>query len=269
MKPSNRPVVLVAGGAGVVGSGIVKEFLRNNYLVVVPSRRSEALSKLVQEIPHEHQANLVTISRLSAHSINTPHEMFEVNSAVNLLDEWVLYIKTVIMEKFGRLDHVVSCMGQWWQNGYPTEVSTPEYLEILYNTVLSHYVFAKHFLTRVMNLKTYTFITGFAATNVMFARMGLLTSAGAALLGLIKALEKEVEEKDLPVRVNELRIGAYIVPTEHVEEKKREHSNTFSHDLIGQYVFRIVTETEERGKTFIFKKEDHLNEMSTHPQPNM
>lgn len=139
---SSKEVVLVAGGAGVVGSGIALKFLKEGKLVIVPSRRSEALEELKKQAVHELQQNLIAI-----------------HQTIDDQEQAAIHLKQEILEKYGHVDHVVSSLGSWWQKSYPTETSVSDYLDLLKNSLLSHFVIAQQFLT-LPNLKTYTIITG-------------------------------------------------------------------------------------------------------------
>ncbi|KAG2383211.1 hypothetical protein C9374_004548 [Naegleria lovaniensis] len=235
---ASKEVVLVAGGAGTVGSGIALQFLKEGKLVVVPSRRKEALEELKKQVDKEFSSNLITI-----------HQTEEDP------EKAAAHLKNEILEKYGHVDHVVSSLGSWWQNSHPTETSVSEYLELLRNLLLSHFVIAQQFLT-VPNLKTYTIITGAAGERVMFSKMGLLTSAVSGLFGLIKALNKEIEEKKLSVKLNELRIAAYIQKPSEVTQ------SSFSNQVIGEYVSKIVKQ-DVGGKTYSFRNTTDLEQLTT------
>lgn len=99
-------------------------------------------------------------------------------------------------------------------------------------------------------------IEGAAGERVMFGKMGLLTSAVSGLFGLIKALHKEVEEKKLSVKLNELRIAAYIKKPSEVT------GSSFSNQVIGEYISKIVKQ-DVGGKTYSFKHTNDVEQLTT------
>lgn len=84
-------VVLIAGGAGIIGSGIARAFIKRGATVIVPSRNKENLQKLRDYVNGSDK--LVTIDG----DIGDEKEVLE--------------IKKKVVDQFGSIDHLVTSLG--------------------------------------------------------------------------------------------------------------------------------------------------------------
>ena len=90
---------LITGSSGTVGSGILDEFLKEGATVVAPVRGSK--DTLLQSLGD------ADVSKLDVVDANVSEE------------ESVLQLANYVKQKYGRLDHVVTSVGGWWQKGEP------------------------------------------------------------------------------------------------------------------------------------------------------
>ena len=94
MSTSNRPVALVTGSAGALGSEMCKQFLTDGYDVVVSDLRAEAADEVARALdPSGNHVLSVAIDVGSTDSVDAG-------------------IKTII-ERFGRLDALVNNAGNF------------------------------------------------------------------------------------------------------------------------------------------------------------
>uniref|UniRef100_A0A8C3HJI1 Uncharacterized protein n=1 Tax=Chrysemys picta bellii TaxID=8478 RepID=A0A8C3HJI1_CHRPI len=101
MSASDR-VVVVLGGAGTVGSGIVKSLLERGFRVVVVSRDGARLEKLQSFVPAPTRDRLHTL-------------IGDVGS-----EEGAEAAKEALLKSVGKVTDVVSSLGfSWWQGGPP------------------------------------------------------------------------------------------------------------------------------------------------------
>ena len=89
----------MAGGTGIVGSGIVGSLIQNGAKCWVSSRDSSRLDDLKKSIPTEFHSNLGLIKA----------DVSKENECVQVRDE--------ILKKDGKLNHVIASIGGWRTNG--------------------------------------------------------------------------------------------------------------------------------------------------------
>ncbi|WP_242063193.1 SDR family NAD(P)-dependent oxidoreductase [Nostoc sp. FACHB-892] len=107
MSQLENKVALILGGAGNVGEGIVRAFLKAGTIVAVPSRKVEKLEEL-----RTYLGELAQGDRF----IPIVGEIGQIDSAESIRDQ--------LLKQFGRLDAVVASLGGWWFGNRPlTEVS--------------------------------------------------------------------------------------------------------------------------------------------------
>eukprot|EP01121_Diplochlamys_sp_Union-15-3_P002032 TRINITY_DN1175_c0_g1_i5.p1 TRINITY_DN1175_c0_g1~~TRINITY_DN1175_c0_g1_i5.p1 ORF type:complete len:248 (-),score=53.53 TRINITY_DN1175_c0_g1_i5:32-775(-) len=208
-------VVLVTGGAGIVGSGIAKHFIYQGATVIVPSRSESRLDKLKSYIKGKESQLVAVATDIADPSGKGAEEVLKI-----------------IKEKFGgKIDHVVSSLGSWWEKGVTTKQPYEEFLNALHDFAGSHFVVAKYFLPLVANQEgsSYTIITGGAGESPLNAESGFVTIGASALFGLYLALRAEFKQS--PVKLNELRIYIRIV---YPEDVKQAWENP--HDVVGTIV---------------------------------
>lgn len=181
-------VMLVAGGAGRVGTGITRALLRQGATVVVPSRRADALARL-REATTTSGGTLLTVEG----DVGRPDGAERVRGQV--------------AERAGALDGVVAAVGGWWQGPVLWEASADELSRVAAANVLTHFVIARTFLPQLLDRPgaSYAFISGSAAEEPT-PKAGFSSITGAAVVMLMRTLAAEARGR--AVRINLLMLGA-------------------------------------------------------------
>ena len=92
-------ITLVSGASGVVAAGILDQILRSGATVVAPIRGNrDALLRSLGDVDTS-KLDVVTCTVTEERSV----------------EELAQYIQ----KKYGHLDHVITSVGGWWQNGAP------------------------------------------------------------------------------------------------------------------------------------------------------
>ncbi|KAK5923021.1 hypothetical protein CgunFtcFv8_000027 [Champsocephalus gunnari] len=170
MSNSER-VVLALGGAGTVGSGIVKALLDKGFKVAVISRESSRLERLQSFVSPSTKENLTTL-------------VGDVGSEGGA-------------SAGGREDppHTQSVKDLHWV------VET-----LLFSTFVSWKAFFP--LVRDDSSSTYTFITGGAGEKLLMPGTGFLTVGAASTLAFCQVLREEYPE--VPCKLNQVKINAGV-----------------------------------------------------------
>jgi NAD(P)-dependent dehydrogenase (short-subunit alcohol dehydrogenase family) len=233
-RPADE-VVLVLGGSGTVGSGVVHAFLARGSTVVTCSRNTQSLQKLAG-----------TFGAFGDKLVLLEGNVSDLEGSRKVLD--------TVLTRFGKIDHVVSSLGSWWQGGVLTKQSLEEFRRVLHDLAGSHFVAASTFLPAIAEHKgaSYTFITGTAGEKVFTPESSLTTVGASALFGI--TLAARAEFKDKAVRVNEVRIGLMVLPADSAEKKWQ-----VSHKDIGHVVAGIATDPAIRGQTVRVCSKDELS----------
>jgi 3-oxoacyl-[acyl-carrier protein] reductase len=144
-------VVLVLGGAGVVGSGAVYQLLRGGATVVVPSRSQARLDNLqawlTHHLPGEKQRGKLVCIHDDA---GTKEGLLRVLERIKGIDD------------ADGVDHVLASLGSWSNAGPLVERSVEEFRREMRDSVETHFV-ALSTLLPILRDKagsSYTIITG-------------------------------------------------------------------------------------------------------------
>ncbi|XP_036400363.1 uncharacterized protein si:dkey-238o13.4 [Megalops cyprinoides] len=198
MSNSDR-VVLALGGAGTVGSGIVKAFLDRGFRVVVISRDSNRLEKLKGFVSPSTKDRLITL-------VGNVGSEEEVEAA-----------KQAVLKAVGKVTDIVSSLGfSWWQGGPPHTQTLKELHWVLETLILSTFVSWKAFFPLVRDdpNSTYTFITGGAGEKLLMPGTGFLTVGAASALAFCQVLREEYP--DVPCKFNQVKINTGVAPPERM-----------------------------------------------------
>ncbi|KAM3869904.1 uncharacterized protein ACN63O_004994 [Diretmus argenteus] len=198
MSNSDR-VVLALGGAGVVGSGIVKALLDKGFKVAVISRDNSRLERLRSFISPNTKDNLTTI-------------VGNVGS-----EEGVEEAKQTLLKAVGKVTDIVSSLGfSWWQGGPPHTQPLKELHWVMETLLFSTFVSWKAFfpLVRDDSSCTYTFITGGAGEKLLMPGTGFLTVGAASTLAFCQVLREEYPE--VPCKLNQVKIDTGVAPPERL-----------------------------------------------------
>lgn len=197
--PHSDRVVLVLGGAGTVGTGIVKALLGRGFKVAVISRDAKRLEKLKAFISPSYRENLITL-------------VGNVGSEEGAEDAKLALLKAV-----GKVTDVVSSLGfSWWQGGPPHTQTVKELHWVLETLILSTFVSWKAFFPLVRDDPscTYTFITGGGGEKLLMPGTGFLTIGAASALAFCQVLREEYP--DVPCKLNQVKINAGVAPPDRM-----------------------------------------------------
>lgn len=225
MMSLDDQIVFVAGGAGAVGEGITRQFLRAGATVIAASRSASKLETL--------QRNVQPVSdRL----VPLPGHLSDEDGARAL--------RQAIVERFGRLDHVVASLGGWWQGKPVTEISLALWRKLLDSSLTAHFLAAHTFIPLVAQASgSYTLINGAGALNPVPTAGPISTSAAAQLmLGRVLAAENADT-----VRVNNLILATPVI----TRERPTGRPGWLSADDAGRYCVYIA-QSNLAGETIVF-----------------
>ncbi|MGB9637885.1 MAG: SDR family oxidoreductase [bacterium] len=180
MDLSNK-VVFVAGGAGNVGSYIVKEFLDLNAIVLTSTRSREKYEKLKSFTKNKENLKIFNLD-ITDKSIN--YKVIEY-----------------IDKTYKKLDGVVVAVGSWFEAKKVLETDVDFLLDVFNQRFISHFVIAKLFLGYMMKLNrgVYLSLAGYHAEDPL-ENYGSISISGASQIMLTKVLTKELKDfKDISV----------------------------------------------------------------------
>lgn len=198
MSNSDR-VVLALGGAGTVGSGIVKALLDKGFKVAVISRDNSRLERLRSFISPSTKDNLITI-------------VGNVGS-----EEGAEVAKQALLKAVGKVTDIISSLGfSWWQGGPPHTQSLKDLQWVIDTLLFSTFVSWKAFfpLVRDDSNCTYTFITGGAGEKLLMPGTGFLTVGAASTLAFCQVLREEYPE--VSCKLNQIKIDTGVAPPERL-----------------------------------------------------
>ncbi|XP_039619384.1 uncharacterized protein si:dkey-238o13.4 [Polypterus senegalus] len=226
MTASDR-VVLALGGAGTVGSGIVKALLEKGFRVAVISRDGNRLEKLKNFVSASTRDNLYTL----VGNVGT--------------EEGAEAAKASLLKSVGKVTDIVSSLGfSWWQGGPPHTQTLKELNHVLETLLLCTFTSWKAFFPLVKDNPngTYTFITGGAGERLLMPGTGFLTLGAAGSLAFCQVVRSEYP--DIPCKVNEIKINMGVAMPE------RMGPGYISHLDVGEAVASVVERRNSSHKVF-------------------
>ncbi|CAM9716230.1 uncharacterized protein LOC144942118 isoform X2 [Lampetra fluviatilis] len=188
-------VVLVLGGAGVVGSGAVRALLERGFRVAVISRDEARLGKLAEDVPESSKPRLVSL-------------VGNVGS-----ERGAEKARTALLAAAPVITDIVSCLGfSWWQGGSLLDQDLSELQRVFQDLLFSTFTAWKVFfpLVRANPSGSYTFVTGGAGDRLLTAGTGFLTVGAASALAFSKVVREEYS--DAACAINEVKINMGVVP---------------------------------------------------------
>ncbi|KAF7225180.1 uncharacterized protein si:dkey-238o13.4 [Nothobranchius furzeri] len=221
MSNSDR-VVLALGGAGTVGSGIVKALLDKGFKVAVISRDSSRLDRLRSFVSPNTKDNLTTI-------------VGNVGS-----EEGAEKAKQALLKEVGKVTDIVSSLGfSWWQGGPPHTQTLKDLHWVIETLLFSTFVAWKAFFPLVRDNSdcTYTLITGGAGEKLLMPGTGFLTVGAASTLAFCQVLREEYP--DVPCKLNQVKINTGVATPERMAPGYLNHLD------LGEAVTTLV----ERGSS--------------------
>lgn len=227
-------VALIAGGTGGVGEGIVRAFLNEGAVVVVPSRNSDRLQQLVEQIDSTATERLIPIVGDFADSQTADQLRHQVFSNV------------------GRLDAVVTSLNGRWGEDLPLiKTSLADWRQMIESNLTAHFIAAKTFLPVLQRGSSYTLIGGGAALKPI-PHYGPVCVPAAGQVMLTQMLIEEM--KDSGVRINEVVLNSYI----HIRERDGTgHSEWLSADEVGKYTAWLASDEASMVSGTIIQLNEH------------
>ncbi|XP_072551569.1 peroxisomal trans-2-enoyl-CoA reductase [Salminus brasiliensis] len=220
-------VVLALGGAGTVGSGLVKALLDRGFKVAVISRDSSKLEKLKAFVSPATKGNLTTL-------------VGNVGS-----EEGAEEAKQALLRSVGKVTDVVSSLGfSWWQGGPPHTQSVKELHWVIETLLFSTFVSWKAFFPLVRDdpNSTYTFITGGAGEKLLMPGTGFLTVGAASTLAFCQVLREEYPEA--PCKLNQVKINTGVASPERMAPGYLNHVD------LGEAVATLLERRNTSHKVF-------------------
>lgn len=180
-----RRIVLVAGAAGGVGEGIVRQLLLRvpDVLVIGTSRSEERLAALGKRLGRVDVARFVPM----------------VGDAGTR--EGAAAIVAQVEAEHGPVDVAIPSLGGWWEGGPLLQVGVATWNAVMHEMLGTHVAFAQTVIPRLVPGALYLAIGGGAGLTPV-ADASLVSIAGAAQLMLTRVLAAELVDVD--VRILEL-----------------------------------------------------------------
>lgn len=222
----------VVGGAGQIGTGIVRGLLRAGATVICNSRHKPRLKALAAELGHPEKLIAFNGSMMPDGAEATINEVMELTA--------------------GQLNHVVAHSAvRWWGPGSCTyrdgdetatldamnagargnllDLSVDEFAAAAVALPQMQFAAARLLVPRLQAVEgaSYTFVTGGSGED---ARSPLGQINAQAVWGLAAALRSECKNKKASLKVSEVRVGLRFNRT--VEERRAEpRDQPLSHDV--------------------------------------
>lgn len=235
----------VAGGAGIVGSGIVRNLIENGARVWVTSRNEANLNQLKAVIPDSLKSNL----NLHKANVSNPSECEQV--------------KNEIIKKENKIDHVIASIGSFWNKGTLSTQNADELRKILDEHAVSHFTVYKTFsnyLSKQSNKTTYTFITGGLGEICALPQVSLLTVGQSTVYGLYQAAIAE-HKANKNFSLNEIRYYMWIRNKLDKEFEAKKANMEVGNDWTAKFVSKIIVKNKTgQYKITNRKKGDELYE---------
>eukprot|EP01031_Cornospumella_fuschlensis_P033979 gene33979-41121_t len=190
-----KRTAVVLGATGIVGSGVVKAFIKDGGYIVIAPVRGE-VSKL-------HESMREGEKYVGCEQLHTPIVDYGTEEGAQAL-------ATHIQEISGQVDDIFVVGGGMGPSKVASEISANDWQETSQLKIVPQLLAAQHLipLLKDSDKSSYTVVTGASGELCYFASFGLRCMANAALYGFVLALQAEHKERRF--RINELRIAALI-----------------------------------------------------------
>ncbi|KAK7108445.1 uncharacterized protein [Littorina saxatilis] len=232
---------LVAGGTGIVGSGIVRSMLKQGAKVIVATRSEGSYEQLRKTIPENLQDNLGCV-------------VGDVSTEEGARDVFEKAVK-----KCRGIQHVVASIkgdNSWFKQGRLIDQPLAQFYEITKYDVTGHFLLMKNFLPYLENNmgSTYTVLTGFpgSGNTAPGTSSSLRSLAAGSLHGLVDAARDEYQQSN--VAISEFHIKCHVYSKDDLDICARGAQH-LGNDLIGTAVTAVVA-TGAREKIEIAERDD-------------
>ena len=214
-----RRVVLIVGGTEGMGVQIVRAFLREGAIVVVPSSSAEQLERLREGL-HDFPIE----------------DVVSIFGDMRRLDE-AERIRDVLLVRVGRLDAVVALLGPWRHCPSLVEVSFEMWECALSDHLTTQFVIAHTFLPLLVaqGHGSYTLVKR-TATDRAVTQPDLSAIVGAAQDMQVRVLSEELA--DTRVRINEI----IVCPDTSVRKGADDPSEGLAGDGTGTAIVWLASE---------------------------
>lgn len=232
--------VLVAGGAGHVGSVLVDSLLRAGAAVAVPSRSRERLDALAARVRGAPAERLVPLIG----------DIADESDGARVRD--------VARREMGGIDAVISSLGGFVMAPSVLDTPTDSLRRALDDYVVAHHRVARNLIPALRETGgSYTFINGFLAFGPIFRGAGLIATATAAQAMLARVLMQELEATS--VRVNEVVLYTSFG---RADDDERNRGGVGKED-VGRFIVQLVSARGAaiRGQTIHLKSLDVETEL--------
>ncbi|MFW5747994.1 MAG: SDR family oxidoreductase [Chloroflexota bacterium] len=235
--------ILIAGGAGEVGEGIVRAFLRRGATVIVPSRTGQHLEKLRRRVEDLASGHLLTYQA----TLHTEDGLDELRARIE--------------GDVGALYAAVASLGGWWQGANLPDVPLDEWNRIIANGLTSHFLIARTFIPVLARqpASSYTLINGGAALAPV-PKSGPVSIVAFAQLMLQNVLAMENKGR---VRVNTLLLATPVI----TRSRTSGPANWLTADAAGEYAVYLASRAaaDVHGETIHFRDREQLDALDIPP----
>jgi len=212
----------IAGGCGIVGSGIVKNLAQTGAKCWVSARNETQIEELKKIVPAEFHSNLVPVTV----DLNSEYEVTKLRERI---------IKTD-----GKLNHVITSIGGWRLNGPLSTVTVEDYKKTLEYLTLPHFIvyrtFAKHLASTSspQAKNSYTFITGGSIEAKFFEpKASLIPIKACSIHGMYISALSEYRQS---LCIMEYRVFTWVRKEADAKFAAKKSELECGHDYIGQFV---------------------------------
>jgi NAD(P)-dependent dehydrogenase (short-subunit alcohol dehydrogenase family) len=223
--------VIIAGGTGSVGEGLVKYFLAQNWLVIVPGRREASLEQLKAFCNHD--ANLHTYVT----EISKPAEAAAFFAECG--------------NTYGNVDLLIASLGGWRQHVDLLHLSWDDWQATIADNMSSHFLAIKYGFPLLNEGGTYVHINGMGAEAVI-PHAGPTVAAAAAQMKL--ALTLAEEQKHSGKKVYELVLGVVNTRVRNIKGDKGDQ--LINPELVARYIEFLISGESGLGETVLHKLND-------------
>ncbi len=218
-------ITVVAGGTGIVGSGIVSQLVQQGAKCWIPTRDEARFNELKKSIPNSFHSNLAFVQA----------DLNKESDGVKLRDE--------ILSKDGKINHVVSSIGGGWRtDGKLSALPIETYQKVLLDYTLPHLVCYKTFANLLSQSpkSSYIFVTGGSCESKVFdPRASLLPPTTGVHYGLVTSANSEFNRhKNLSIM--ELRIFTWVRREADVKFEQKKSEIELGHDFVGKFVPKLI-----------------------------
>ncbi|MEX0719118.1 MAG: SDR family NAD(P)-dependent oxidoreductase [Balneolaceae bacterium] len=243
MKSLKNKIIVVVGGTGNVGSFLVKELLKNEATVAVPSRSVDNIDSLKKHLAKELEEEIFSRLHFFVGDIGDEDKSEEV------LDE--------ITHKVGTPHGAIAALGKFIPAPSLLNASVNDLKQVVDGYLMGHFVVAQTFLKKFKdNGGTYIFINGPLALKPWEGSgADLVSIATAGQKMLFESLALELKNTD--VKLVELITHAFI------RNKETQPGSPIPGEAVGAYASYLFSDEAKDvyGKTVQLRSMSQIKEV--------